>query len=105
METHYHIHYGDADELEDDDEIALALPPKATLQIVLDEVVEFLEAQKSLLRAEQVVDLTAYRNLKEYLRLLANMGDDHTDIIETVGLELEIEEGLSVSIVPCDFAH
>ena len=99
---HYHVHYGDADELGENDDLAYASPVVPTLAIVLDDVVKFLIEQRGIVSAENVADLTTYRTLTQYLSLLHDMDDDHVNVIETAGVELEIEAGLSVSVVPCN---
>ena len=102
MQQHYHIHYGDPDELDDDDSLALSIEPTPSLEQTLDEIHDFLMVQRSLVASDSVSSLTAYRTVSDYLNLLANMSDEHVQVIESVGLELEIVEGLAVSIVPCD---
>jgi hypothetical protein len=101
---HFHIHYGDADELEVDESLYTTLPPVYGLEATVTEVIAYLTLQKSVVASDSVTDFGAYHVLDEALYILANMTDDHMDIIEQVGLELELEKALSISIIPCEDA-
>ena len=105
--VHWHIHYGDATEIEENSDIPAILhtmPPRFTLEQTLNEVIDYLIIQRRLVIAESVTSLDAFRNIKDGLDLFGTMTPEHVKIIEQSGLEVEIEEGLSVSVIPCDLA-
>ena len=100
---HFHIHYGDPDELDEDESLYTSLTPVPRLDAALTEVTTYLREQQALVASEHVASLDSFRACKDALSLLDRMDELGADIINQVGIEIELEEGMAISIIPCDY--
>ena len=99
--THFHLHHGNPDEIEDNRLTHDDLPVHPTVEAVLTTVHELLNTRKRSEATRPVVSYVTYRTLKDHMTLVENMTDEHKDILTSVGLELEIEPNEAISILPC----